>query len=270
MSYKIAFIGVGNMARAIISGIQKSDINISEIYVFDKNEEQYTLLENGTHSYVFCKSAIEAAEASDCIVIAVKPQNYTEILGELLKSANCDRKLYISIGAGISVSTVSKMLDGANVVRVLPNLPMTVGAGVSVICKNSAVSQKDFSFVCEIFNSAGSTVLIEEEEMNRMIGVTSSSPAYVFKFIDSIYKGAIAQGLSQDGLINSICDVFIGAAMLLKNSSDTPETLISQVCSKGGTTEQAMIKIEQAEIEKTIIDAMIACTNRADELGKQK
>jgi pyrroline-5-carboxylate reductase len=146
---------------------------------------------------------------------------------------------------------------------------MTIGMGVSVICKNEKISVEDFSFIESVFASSGSTLLIDEKDMNAIIGVTSSSPAYVFKFINAIFLGAKAQGLDSKELLNTICDMVIGSATLLKQSTDTPEELISKVASKGGTTEQALIKLDDGEFDETIKQAMIACTNRADELGKK-
>lgn len=268
MMYKLAVIGVGNMARAVISGIQNSSVAISEIRLFDKNDSQYDLLDEGRCPYVICDSVGEAVSSADCVLLSVKPQNFPELLAELSSCNGFESKLYVTIAAGISSQTVSEALGDASVVRVLPNIPMVIGQGVSVICRNPRISAHDFSFVRSLFDSSGSTVLIDECEMNRMIGVTSSSPAYVFKFIDSIYKGAIEQGLDTDGLLDAICDVFIGSAMLLKSSGETPDALISKVASKGGTTEKALEKLNQAEIDKTVASAMSACTLRADELGK--
>ena len=201
-------------------------------------------------------------------MLSVKPQNYDEVLEEIKSAPSFEQKLYISIGAGISSQSVSERLSGAKVVRVLPNVPMLIGKGVSVICKNSLVEEKDFSFVCSLFSSAGSNVLIEEKDMNAIIGVTSSSPAYVFQFISAMYQGALTQGLSNPELLDAICDVVIGSALTLKNSSDSPEEWISRVASKGGTTERALATLEEYRFSEGIVDAMRACTARADELGK--
>ena len=201
--------------------------------------------------------------------MAVKPQVYPQVLEEIRSISGASGKLYITIAAGITADTVSAELNGARVVRVLPNLPMTIGKGVSVICKNENVSSDDFGFVNAVFSSSGSTLIIDEKDMNAIIGVTSSSPAYVFKFIDAICKGAEAQGLDGKNLIDTVCDVVIGSALLLKQSVDTPTELISKVASKGGTTEQALIKLNEGNFDKVIEDAMIACTARADELGKK-
>ena len=270
MSYKLGIIGVGNMAKAIIAGIQKADVNISEIILFDKNKEQYLMLPDGRCSYEFAESVFDAVNDADCVLLSVKPQNMSDVLAEISSAPSHSEKLYITIAAGITVDSISSALGNARTVRVLPNLPMTVAHGVSVVCKNEDVSKADFDFVCSLFEPTGSTLIIDESEMNRIIGVTSSSPAYVFKFIDAIYKGAVAQGLSSDGLIDAICDVFIGAALLLKQSGETPERLASMVASKGGTTEQALLCLDNADIDKIVLDAMLACTKRADELGAKK
>ena len=270
MSYKLAVIGVGNMAKAIISGIVRSDADVSDIYVYDKNDVQYKYLNEIGCKYCPFDSVEDAVRDADCVLLAVKPQNYDEVLSRISTVQDHTEKLYVTIAAGIAVQTVSQALGNAKVVRVLPNLPMTVGLGVSVICRNPVVSKSDFDFVTSLFSSSGSSLLINESEMNRIIGVTSSSPAYVFKFIDAVCKSARQQGLSEEGLKEAVCDVFIGAASLLKNSEETAEELISRVCSKGGTTEQAIGYMENADIDEIIHGAMVACTKRADELGKTK
>ena len=268
MGVILSVIGVGNMANAIITGIDKSDIVLDKIILFDKNFEQYARIKCSRLIVEHANSAFDAVKNSDYVLLSVKPQNYDEILEEISAVPNCSEKIYISIGAGITSMSVSNRLSDARVIRVLPNVPMLIGLGVSVICNNSLVEKDKFDFVRSLFSSAGSTVIIDELDMNKIIGVTSSSPAYVFKFIDSIYKGAIAQGLDGADLLDSICDVVIGSAVLLKQSSDTPQELISKVASKGGTTEKALQELDNTGFEENILKAMEACTKRADELGK--
>ncbi len=269
-NYKLAVIGVGNMAKAVIAGIQKSTVAIKEIRLFDKNTAQYDSLSVGNYPYIICESIADAVNGADCVLLSVKPQILPNVLEEISCINNTNQKLYITIAAGIEASFVSKSLGGADVVRVLPNLPMTVGKGVSVICKNPLLSSDKFEFVCSLFSASGENVLIDESEMNRMIGVTSSSPAYVFKFIDAMYKGAVAQGLDCEGLIDAICEVFIGSAMLLKQSGESPSALIERVASKGGTTERALARLNSCDIDTIIANAMMDCTIRADELGGNK
>ncbi len=271
MEHKLAVIGVGNMAKAIISGIINAHIPVNELILFDKNSAQYSSFHKAITKIYYAKSVKEAVEKSDIVLLAVKPQNYDEVLQEIISVAGANQKLYISIGAGITVESVSNALKGALVVRVLPNVPMLIGKGVSVICRNPSVPKVDFDFVCSVFQSAGSIMLIEESEMNRIIGVTSSSPAYVFRFIRAIWEGAVEQGIENtEELLTAICDMVIGSAMLLKNSGDTPEILISKVASKGGTTEQALKKLDELSFDCSIKEAMKACTARAEELGNKK
>ena len=263
---RIAFLGVGNMASALILANGGRNIDFEDIILYDKypkNLERFT--KNGAYA---AKTLAEAVSMAECVLLAVKPQDYFTLMDEIKTCEGYRNKLYISIGAGIEVKTVADYLGCKAVVRALPNTPMLIGKGVSAVCKSDTVSCGDYGFVCSLFESAGSIIEIDESEMNRIIGVTSSSPAYVFEFIKSIAAGATAQGLDGDGLISVICDVLIGSAMLLKQSGKCPDEMIAMVASKGGTTEQALKTLDEKHFSHTVMDAMIACTKRADELGK--
>ncbi len=267
---KFSVIGVGNMATSILCGMVSSKMPISDWIVYDKNEAQYDRLPVQSGAYCYAKSISEAVSLADFVLLSVKPQNFPQVIEEIREAADYENKLYISIAAGIDSSSISSSLNGACVVRVLPNLPMTIGMGVSLICENSAIFPDDMQFVRDIFSTSGSVLMIREEEMNRMIGVTSSSPAYVFQFIDAIYQGALAQGIYSENLIDTICDVVIGSAQLLKQQKCAPKELIERVASKGGTTERALLALEENGFDDSIARAMLACTNRADELGQDK
>ena len=263
----LSVIGVGNMARAIVMGMLRSDHLGSNIFLYDKNPLQYEALPQSPllHS---TDSLEDAICQGDYVLLAVKPQNYDEVLRRVACLENHVKKIYISIAAGIAAQSVSDALGGACVIRVLPNVPMLIGKGVSVICRNDRAPSSAMSFVDEIFKSAGSNLFIDESEMNRIIGVTSSSPAYVFRFIESIYQAGLAQGLPDHALLDAVCDVVIGSAQLLKESGKTPDEMISMVASKGGTTEQAIRVLTEGGFQELILQAMVACTKRAEELGK--
>ncbi len=267
MSKKLAVIGVGNMAKAIIHGILASDVPLDQIILFDSNPQQYEELQADHDLFDVADNIESAVQQADCVLLSVKPQNYETVLSEIVYVPNHSEKLYISIAAGITSQSVSERLGGACVIRVLPNVPMLIGQGVSLICKNPKATDEAFLFVTAIFQSAGSVLAIDESDMNRLIGVTSSSPAYVFSFIQAIYEGALAQGLSKEKLLETICDVVIGSALMLKSSQESPKELITRVASKGGTTEQALKKLQEYRFEDAILEAMKACTKRADELA---
>ncbi len=269
------------MASAIIAGITSennpSAIPMSDIILYDKCLEktaEYQRLGAGLAS-----SVEQAVELSDCIFLCVKPQNFSEVLPSLDGVPNVESKLFVTIAAGISMQTVSDATRGACVVRVLPNTPIFVGKGVSAICSTENVSSDDLDFIRNIFASSGSVLFIDEAQMNRIIGVTSSSPAYVFAFIKAMLEGASDQGLvkspeNPDGIderliLNSICDTIIGAAELMKASDIAPDEQISRVASKGGTTERALTELERYNFREGVVSAMKQCTKRADELGNK-
>lgn len=264
---KTAFLGVGNMAGAVISANGGKNLDWSSIYLFDKFSEKCERFT--THGANIAKSVKEAVEECDCVFLAVKPQDYYELFDEIKSAETYRDKLYISIGAGIETESIKNYLGCDKVVRALPNTPMLIGRGVSVICKDRSIPAEDYKYALSLFKSAGSIIEIEEPEMNRMIGVTSSSPAYVFQFIQSILDAANAQGLNTSTMLSAVCDVVSGSAQLLKESGKTPSEMTAMVASKGGTTECALRSLENDRFTKIIENAMIACTKRADELGKK-
>ena len=264
---KIAFIGVGNMAGAIIGGMLRSGaVDHPHLVLSDCFPEKCAAY--AAEGAIVAATPAEAAAQADCVVLSVKPQNFADLLPDLAAVTGIQSKLIITIAAGIASETVKTALGGAPVVRVLPNTPMLVGMGVSVICRADDVSAEDFDFVCKAFEASGSVVIIDESDMNRIISVTSSSPAYVFAFIDAIRAGAVAQGLDGDAMLGSICDVVIGAATLLKSGNLTPTEQIARVTSKGGTTERAMNVLREQGLAPMIEDAMKACTARAEEMSR--
>jgi pyrroline-5-carboxylate reductase len=149
---------------------------------------------------------------------------------------------------------------------------MLIGMGVTAACRNPLVSDEDFEYALSLFRPSGSVIVIDESEMNRIICVLSSSPAYVFNFIQAICDGAKAQGLDGDALIPYVCDMVIGSATLLKKgleeSGKTAEEQIRTVCSKGGTTERAIWSLRDDGFSEMMDKAMKACTARADELSR--
>lgn len=268
MDCKIGFIGVGNMASAMIMGLTDSKkIAFDHIFLYDVIPDKMSSFEKkGAHTV---KQIDELVEKCDCIVLAVKPQIYDDILAYLATANVSKRILYISIAAGINTDKISNILGGVPVVRALPNTPMLIGKGVTALCKNNQVTEEEFAFVCSVFETAGTTIKIDETEMNKIISVTSSSPAYVFMFIKAICDGAEFQGLKLEDVRKTVCDMVCGAAQLLASSEQTPDELISMVCSKGGTTERAIDELKKRGFSDAIVSAMTKCTERADELGKK-
>jgi pyrroline-5-carboxylate reductase len=148
----------------------------------------------------------------------------------------------------------------------MPNTPMLVGKGASAISANDNVTKKDFQYICRLFSGISLVSVLEEENMNRVISVNGSSPAYVYAFIRGMLNGAIEQGIDEKQALPLILRTIEGAVKMVEKSDVSIDTLIERVCSPGGTTLEAMKVFSEKDFEKIIAEAMTACTNRADEI----
>lgn len=265
---RIGFIGVGNMAGAIIGGLTAlSDGAFSVqdcIALYDANPEQYTRLKG---NFKIAENIEQLVANSDIVVLAVKPQNYSEVLSEI-RGLSLDGKLFVSIAAGISTQYIEKQIGApVPVVRTMPNTPLLIGRGVTALCRNERVSDAAFDDVEEIFLARGETLRLEEKDMNKIIAATSSAPAYVFLMIKAICEGAKAQELACTGLKEAVCKMVAGSAELALQSEKSLDDLIRMVTSPKGTTEKALDVFYKYNLENIVSEAMLACTNRADELS---
>lgn len=264
---KIGFIGAGNMATAIIKGIMAQNNNNSDfINVFDVSVEKCEFMQSlGVNVF---KSGSEVVENSDIIVLAVKPQNYAEVLEQLSASVD-ESKTFVSIAAGISIAYVQNALKcKCPVVRVMPNTPLLLKKGASALCPSENISEEDNKIIYNMFAGSGVCEYITEDHMNEIISVNGSSPAYIYLFAKAMADYAQAHGIQYDRAMNLICATLEGSAAMLRESGDSADMLIDKVSSKGGTTIAALDKLREYNFYEAVQDAMDACTKRAEELGK--
>ncbi len=264
---KIGFIGAGNMATAIINGILiKKAEKPENIFVFDLDSAKTELMKKKGVNAV--SSCAELTKKSDIIVLAVKPQNYDEVLSEVKTAAN-DYKVFVTIAAGISIDYVRRGLErNIPAVRVMPNTPLLLGKGATAMCRSENISDEDFRKVYDMFALSGDVEILDESQMNAVIAVNGSSPAYIYLFAKAMTDYAKSVGIDEQTALRLVCKTFEGSAEMLRSSGDTPDQLIQKVCSKGGTTIEAMNVLRERNVEQAIYDAMSACTKRAEELGK--
>lgn len=269
MKNKIAFLGVGNMAGAMLGGIISSgNFSHENIALYNRSPQKYE--KYAEYPFYIADSVKSAVEFADFIVLAVKPQNYTEVLTEIKNSSvDISNKTFISLAAGIDTKTICKCLGkDVSIVRTMPNTPMLIGFGVTALSPNKFVSADDFEAIKAIFDSRGRTLCLTEDKMNPIISVTGSSPAYVYLMIEAMLEGARAEGIDSPETLDIICDTLIGSAQMVKNSGKTPSELITMVKSPKGTTEQALNALEEYKFTEAVADAMHRCTIRAEELSK--
>ena len=260
----ISFIGAGNMASAICGGIISSSISsANSITLFDKNKDQYSKFNSDCS---IADTIEQAISASECIFFSVKPQNMKEILSSLRKLDLSD-KLFISICAGVTIESIERALGNVKVVRTMPNTPLLIGMGVTALCRNSNVSDEEFAFARSLFESSGYTTELEEDKINRITAITSSSPAYVYLFAKAMLVGAERMGITADNTLEMICRTIIGAANMILKDERSIDDLIKMVKSPNGTTEKALNVLENNGFIDIVSDAMKACADRADELA---
>lgn len=263
---KIGFVGAGNMAGAIIEGILAKKVTESQnLGVIDISSEKCARFkERGINIFDTYESIVKF---SDIIFLAVKPQNYEEVLKAL--NGLTAGKILVSIAAGISTDFIKSRLSGDSlVVRAMPNTPLLLGCGATALCHVSPVTDGQFDKVKQIFEAGGSVDVLPEDKMNAVISVNSSSPAYVYLFAKAVINGAVKQGIDDQTALGLIAKTLEGSAKMIKSSGYTPDELIKMVSSPGGTTLKALEALYEHDFEGAIVDAMERCTKRADELGK--
>ncbi len=264
---RIGFIGAGNMATAIIGGLLGAGTPAEDISVFDMDAEKLKFFaEKGIFAE---ENSCAVTEKCDIIVLAVKPQNYSEVLCEITPVANMN-KTFVSIAAGITIDFVRKALSlECPVVRVMPNTPLLVGKGATAMCFSDNVSTQVKEVTTSMFSSSGVVEEFTEDKMDAIISVNGSSPAYFYLFAKAMADYACSVGIDRECAMRLICAAMEGSAEMLRTSGDDPDTLIKKVSSKGGTTIEALNKFYEHGLEIAVKEAMAACTKRAGELAAE-
>ncbi len=264
---KIGFIGAGNMATAIIGGLVRSGFEKKDIFVYDVFKEKLSTFANMGLSV--SDSSLSLTKEADIIVLAVKPQQYGEVIEGISSEATMD-KTFVSIAAGITIDFVRRKLSiNAPVVRVMPNTPLLLGKGATALSPSDNVSDEVFGVVKGMFECSGVVEILPESLMNAVISVNGSSPAYIYLFAKAVCDSAEAQGIDREVAMKLFAKVLEGSAEMLRSSGDDPDTLIQKVSSKGGTTIAALERLYAHGFEEAIDDAMKACTKRAEELAAE-
>lgn len=265
---RLAFIGAGNMSSAMIGGLCKSEDSPFVLGLSSRTKEKCEPF-RAMNVTVF-ENNIEALQWADMIVLGIKPQQYAEVLEQFRDAGFDGRKVFVSIAAGITTDAVCRMLGcDVPVVRAMPNTPMLLGLGSTAASRNALVTDDEYALAKRIFSASGMVIDLPEDKMNAVIAATGSSPAYLYLIIKAIYDEAHAQGVDAPTLLDGICQMVSGAAQMVRDSGDDPDTLIRRVCSPGGTTERAMQVLYDEDLPGILSRAMQACTARAEELGAQ-
>ena len=262
----IAFIGGGNMATALITGLlkngwQRTAMSVVEI---DAAARDRLTRELG----VSTSASVDAVKGAECIVVAVKPQHVRDAAREL--AGVIGNALVITIAAGIRYVDLSRWLGGHTcIVRAMPNTPALALAGMTGLYAPAAVSHDDRARAEQILGAAGKTVWVENEtDIDAITAVSGSGPAYVFYFIEALQQAATELGFTSEAARMLALETFRGAVKLAAESTEEPATLRARVTSKGGTTERALAELERSGVRDAILRAARAAAERSRELGE--
>ncbi len=263
---KIAFIGGGNMASCIfksaLASVAPACITVSGPHI----EKLQHFKEDGA---AITTSNVEAAENSNMVFLAVKPQNLTAVLEELVKAKiDFSGKLVISMAAGFKLSSIEKIISSKRLVRIMPNTPAKIGHGATAVSFYD-VSETDKSAVYSVLNAMGKSFECSEQGLNVIGAIAGCGPAFVFRFMEAFIHEGIVNGLDAATARGIVEETVLGSALLSCASKDAEiSSLREAVTSKGGTTAAGLAKMTEHDFEKTIKDTVKASLDRTYEFEK--
>ncbi len=260
---KLGFIGCGNMASAMMKGIiENKIIGSDEIIASDVLEASVCKAKNNLGIAVTTDNK-EVVSKSDIIVLAVKPQYYESVITEIKDSVNSEQ-IIVTIAPGKTLDWVSdKFGRNIKIVRTMPNTPALVGEGITALCRNENVTEEELDRVVTIMKGFGKCEVISEGLMDVVVSVSSSSPAYVFMFIEAMADAAVADGMPRAQAYEFAAQAVLGSAKMVLETGKHPGELKDMVCSPGGTTIEAVRVLEEKGMRSAVIEAMKACTAKA-------
>jgi len=263
----VAFIGAGNMARCIIAGMVRQGYPAENIIAANPSLPKLEHLAADFGIYI-TQDNIEAVRKADVIVLAVKPQLMAEVCQHLIEQApEIHEKLFVTVAAGLPISRYEQWLGPVRLARTMPNTPSAVGLGVTGIFP-SRCSNYEKAFIDGIFAGMGQTVWLEQEsQINDVIAVTGSAPAYFFYFMQAMQQVAEQLGFDQTQAKQMVAQTALGAATMASQTEQSFESLRLQVTSKGGTTHEAIETFRSQGLETMVKDAMYAAIRRAEEMA---
>lgn len=264
----VGFIGAGRMATALARGLIDSGRVAPERVcasdVFEPARQQFA--EQTGATTVDSNEAV--LQASDIVVLAVKPQQMATVLPDL-RDAFHERHLVISIAAGLPISVYESWLGRERrIIRVMPNTPCLVGETAAAFATNDAATEEDAAMVQSLLSTVGVAVRVDEKLLDAVTGLSGSGPAYVYQIIEALSDGGVRVGLPRDVATRLAAQTVLGAAKMVLETGEHPGALKDAVTSPGGTTIAGLHALEAGGLRGTLMNAVVAATERARELGK--
>ena len=267
---KLAFIGGGTMAEAMIGGIlSKGVARREDISVGEYLEDRCQILQD-LYGIFATTNNLRAAERGDIVVLSVKPQNLPEVAAQLDGSLRPEQAI-LSIVAGAKMSTIIEGLGHPSVIRVMPNTPAQIGEGMSLWTCSSQVDSDRRQLAQSILKTMGEEIYVSDEKyLDMATALSASGPAYVFLFIESLIDAGVYLGLPRDIARTLTLQTVLGSAKLVKETGQHPAELKDMVASPGGTTVEALLSLEEGGLRATVINSVVAAYEKSVELGEDR
>ena len=252
----IAFIGCGNMGGALARAAAKSPLT-ERLLLANRTQEKAARLAEELGAEV-CSNA-DAAREAGVLFLAVKPQGLEAMVAGIRGELSARKRvLIVSMAAGWTLEELTALLGAQPVVRIMPNIPVAVGGGVTMLCASDAVTEQEKELVKELLAASGMVSELSEPLMEAASGVTGCGPAFAAMFVDALADGAVACGLPRKEAIAYAAQMMKGTAELLLYSGEHPDALRDRVCSPGGSTIQGVRKLEEGAFRAAVMNAVIA------------
>ena len=267
---RISFIGTGNMAGAIIGGLLHTGFKAEQIVGTTRSEDSARKA-SASYGIDVITDNDRAVARADVLVLAVKPQMMAATCSALKSAVQAKKPLIVSVAAGLEAATLNEWLGGdLAVIRCMPNTPSMVGAGVSGLYANAAVTEEQKTLVTEMFDAVGITHWVTDEaDMHTVTAICGSAPAYYYRFTEALIHCATERGMSAGDAQRLASQVALGAARMMTESPDTPARLREKVTSPGGTTEQALRIFNEQGLDDLMRQAVQACVERSESLATE-
>ena len=253
------------MAGAIIEGIIQTDyIESEDIFCYSPTVKKLEAFAKKMQVNM-CISNSQVVNEAEVLVLAVKPNKFEKVLSEISTEIVSKKPLIISIAAGISLDKLKETIiteEELPLVRVMPNVNVVVGEGMTGICGNSQVTGEQMNFVKGMFESIGEVAEIEEKDFSTFTAIASSSPAFAYLFIDALARGGVKNGIPKDLATKIAAKAVLGSAKMVLESDENPWGLIDKVCSPGGMTIEGIMALEEEKFLATVVKAVDAAVKK--------
>lgn len=267
MKCEVGVIGAGKIGSGIVKGlIEKNAYDKDSIIISDVSEAMLDLVKK-QYGVNVTNSNKEIFSSSDTIILAVKPNLIGPVFNEI-KGINLKDRIIVSVAAGVPIKFIESFVSNTPIIRVMPNISLSIGFSPSCYALGSHVTDKNEKKFISIFKNLGSVIKVEENQMDAVTGLSGSGPAYVFLFLKSLTEGGVKAGLSEEISRKLALDTLYGAVLMASNTEKSFDELISMVKTPGGTTEKGLLKLEEYSLEKAVIEAVEKATARSKELGE--